>query len=246
MKVDAASLAAKRAEVAANPGDMRARLDFARMLGAAEQFDEATEAHVWFWEHVLEYDREFRGVRRSFFITYLQMLISRYEPARGAITTLRDRIAPPRDREPDVEAFADWACLNEALGDADATLGWFDDVYTKLSSSETLEALLERFVVPLLSAANRLADYGAVVRDPLATLARAAKLRARVEEGAAASQPSVDLGFRDFIAAQFRTTAASLVRALHSAGRDVAAVTDEARRLDPSEDMSTALAAALS
>jgi hypothetical protein len=53
--------------------------------------------------------------------------------------------------------------------------------------------------------------------------------------------------FRELGAKQFRETAEHLVRALHAAGRtaDVRAVVDEARRLDPSEEMSAALASVL-
>jgi len=246
MTVDESALEAKRAEAAANPHDMRVRLDLARLLTSAEYFEEATAVHVWFWEHALENQPEMAGVRRSYFARDLENLIARHAPARGAITTLRDQVAPPSDREPELEAFSDWVCLNRVLGCDNDTLRWFDEVYKTLPVSGRLSRVLDVHVRPLLHAEGRLAEGGALLGDPLAMLARAVESRARIDPQVFARFPSDHAAIRELGAKRLRGTAVYLVRALHAAGRtvDVRAVVDEARRLDPSKEMSSALASA--
>jgi len=142
-----------------------------------------------------------------------------------------DEAKPKEDGEPDVEQLNDWMTLNETLGDTAKTLAWWDAAHAKLASRPELAEALETRLVPLLVAAERWANAGALYRDPRATLKWQADLTANMRviaspEGAvlAASGASMaalapHLQPSRVQQEKLRTTAAQLVRALRAANR---------------------------
>ncbi|MGE5182611.1 MAG: thioredoxin family protein [Acidobacteriota bacterium] len=239
------ALDTKRAEVAAAPTDIEARCELAQLLVGAERLEEATAEYVWLWKHMLEHEPAMYGVRLSFFLAELAQLIACHPPARAELAKLRDQVAPPAERAPDAAAFTDWVALNALLGDATATVAWFDTTGATLARDARLLALLERNVVPLLVAAGRWADAGVLYADPLRSLARDAELRDHLDSHA---PDGVLPEVRDRLLAmadrQFRDSAVTLVRALRAAGRtaDADAVALEAQRIDPSDALAEELA----
>src|SRR4051812_12591822 len=53
---------------AQQPMDMMERMNAARALASAGKLDEATDAYVWLWEHMLEHEPAMLGVRASFML----------------------------------------------------------------------------------------------------------------------------------------------------------------------------------
>jgi thiol-disulfide isomerase/thioredoxin len=231
------SLVVSKRLVQREPADMSARLALARQLTQTGRYDEAIVEHVWLWEHMLEHQPSMYGVRLSFFAADLGTLVHAHAPARTAIAELRDRAAPPASGPIDEETFHDWNCLNGVLGEQSHTLAWYDAL--PATTRPRLGPLLEKCIVPLLIAADRWADAGALYDDPLATIDRAAQLLAHALEDLPAAAAE---RMRDY----FRKNAANLVRALHAAGRvpEIDAVASRAREIDPSDEMQQALAAA--
>jgi thioredoxin 2 len=233
----------KRAEVAQNPSDMQVRMAMARCLVESNRLEEATDLYVWLWEHMLEHDRSMYGVRLSFFVGALQDLFGRHPPARERFDRLRTASAPPAKGAPPPDALVDWFALNEALGEKEASLAWFDSVRADLLPDDRLARLLQRSVGDLLVAANRWQDVAALYPQPLATLAEAGRLRQETM-GLAVNGPS-ELGeeIRAFADGTLRQTAFRLVRALRAAGRvdEARAVAEEARKLDGSREMDASL-----
>jgi hypothetical protein len=121
------SLDKLQAEVAQQSTGMLGRMQLARALASAGKVDEATDAYVWLWEHMLEHEPAMFGVRASFMLAEIGDLCSRHASARAKFAALRDA-ALPRSQEAldsDSDPLMDWMLLNQALGEQERTLEWF-------------------------------------------------------------------------------------------------------------------------
>ena len=214
-------LGALRAAVAAAPADAGLRLQLARALANAALFAEAQAELNAVWRHAVATDH--LGIQPSELTRDLEQLVTAFRPARPALMELRDRIAVDAS---DALRFHEWVCLNRALGETVLVLAWFDALPARQGPAD----VLERDVLPLLIAAGRWADAGALYTRPVAAFL--------------AASASVD---RTPIARN-RTTQriVGIVRALRAAGRLGHAddIEERARELDPSAEMSAALDAA--
>jgi hypothetical protein len=65
-------------------------LDQARSLAAQARYDAALEKYLWFYQHALEHNEHFAGVRLSFVISEWVELGEKYPPARDALLAVRD------------------------------------------------------------------------------------------------------------------------------------------------------------
>lgn len=111
-------------------GDMQARYRYAQSLLRDEQYEKATDEFEWLWNHILEHDRSFVGVRSSFMASDMERLAAAYPPALERFTKLRDALEPrvePGDRFND-DALSDWIVLNDVVRDEQRTLDWIDRV----------------------------------------------------------------------------------------------------------------------
>lgn len=235
------SLVIQQQQVQKNPANIDARLNLARELTRAGRYEDAVAEHVWLWEHMLEHVPSMYGVRKSFFARDLMTLVNAHEPARTAISAVRDRAAPPDEGPIAVEIFHDWVCLNRVLGEAERSLAWFDAL-SAARRADLEGSIIEHDIIPLLIEKARWADAGALYSDPLATLNRAAEILSRTEEMATKRDlPELIASSRG----HFRKSAANLIRALRAAGRDTDAESMErrAREVHPSEEMIAEIAA---
>ncbi len=230
------SLVVHKRRVRGEPADMRARLDLTRELRRTGRYDEALVEHVWLWEHMLEHEPAMYGVRMSYFAHDLEELVSAHPPARAAIGELRDRAAPQASGPIEAGTFRDWVCLNGVLGESERTLAWYDALTA--TTRARLGELLERDIIPLLLAADRWADAGALYEDPLTTLDR------QVEFLTLVTEDKQDTNLIEYMRDHFRKDVAQLIRALCAAGRgpDADSVEHRARQIDPSDEMLKALA----
>jgi thioredoxin 1 len=173
-------------------------------------------------EALLDYTWLWTRARDASLVDEMTRLAAAHAPARAAFAELRDASTPKQ-----LEDVYAWVTLNQIIGDADAILRWYDANVAELPPSRAVAQLVELAVLPLLIERSRWIDAGVSLADPTATFQRAVKAR-----------PAVDL----------RTSAANLVRALYAAGREERAsdLEFEARSVDPSKEMSAALATATS
>jgi hypothetical protein len=146
------SLDTKRAEIAAKPDDAPLRLEYARMLGAADRLEEATSEYVWLCRH----GRDLAEIYAS----DLRRFAGAHPPARAAICQLRDELAP--GPAPSLEQLRHWLLLNDIVGEARRSLRWFDDCYGSLSNKHELSEVVEEMIGPLLIGANRWGDARAL------------------------------------------------------------------------------------
>src|SRR5262249_38306317 len=72
--------------------DLHNRLRLAETLVLTEHDEEALEEFVWLWEHSLETDSAWYGVRGSFLIAALEPLVARSTAARSRFAAIRDAI----------------------------------------------------------------------------------------------------------------------------------------------------------
>jgi hypothetical protein len=235
------ALDAVRDEVARTPDDMQIRLQYARMLSHHGRFDDATAEHVWLWQHMLAHEPSMVGVRLSFFVGDIERLVGAHPPARAAFVALRDDVAPAGVAAVGTPEFADWMALNRALRESHRVVAWFDEVRDRLPDTPQTERFVDA-IIWQLTAAGRWADAGALMRDRVASIAGTARFYLD-EDRLAGMPPEHREMARDGARRQVRRTAAATVRALTAAGRgdDAAAVAAEARRIDGSTEMSTAL-----
>jgi thiol-disulfide isomerase/thioredoxin len=210
--------------------DPMQRFQLAQTLLMRGAYDRAMEQAIWLWQNGVQADPAFVGARHSFVVALMRQAADASSHARGKLAVLRDSAE---------RGSHDWRSLNEALRDSQKTLGWFDELKASgkpLPDEPSLKALLR--------AHNRWKDVGELSRAPLDELALHFAHRDELDGPAAAQVPAEMLGMlREQLKVMVRAEAANLVRALRAAGRveDAHAVAAEARRRDPSGEMSLAL-----
>jgi hypothetical protein len=231
------SLDKLQAEVAQQSTGMLGRMQLARALASAGKVDEATDAYVWLWEHMLEHEPAMFGVRASFMLAEIGDLCSRHASARAKFAALRDA-ALPRSQEAldsDSDPLMDWMLLNQALGEQERTLEWFDREREKLTAEPKRNRLLETILVPLLIQKERWADAGSLYADPVSLV----KEHHEIIEQVGGHRPAAmdDVTFEDVrrqVIEQFENTARQVHRCLLAAGRldDAAKVASTVREFD--------------
>ncbi|MDP2310845.1 MAG: hypothetical protein Q8P18_32805 [Pseudomonadota bacterium] len=221
---------------AGNEEEVDARLKAAGAHLQAGSFSEATRSYVWLWANIPRLAPSFVGVRRSFMAREIETLVSRSANARRQFARLRDVAAGSEGVNASLEMRTDWVVLNQALGEPQRTLAWFDTV--KNSPEHAL--MLDRMafmLVPLLVAQDRWAEIGNIHLNPMQRLRQAYLVVTSMKE----RQRSADLIELSY--ANFRGHASVLWRGLAAAGReaDADAVKVEALHLDGSARMRAAL-----
>jgi len=222
---------------------VRERLDNARLLlnkpgdGA---FEKATDEYLWLWQNIVKEEPSMVGVRGSFMAGEIQKLIENHAPAKEKFARVRDDawaayLAEPSQQEP----LDDWLVLNEALGDRDRTLEWFDRAKVEPKSGKTLERVgyrLER----MLAERGRVADICLLYPDPIAKLRSENALRQHMPRMADEEQTRSIQAIHEKM---FRDRASTLYTSLLLAKRDndAAKFAAEALKLDDTGAMRAAL-----
>jgi thioredoxin 1 len=214
---------------------LQGRLQLSQALSARGKHDEAAAEALWLWDHALESDPEWSGVRLSFLVGHFRDLLPESKALKTGLMQRRDALLPRvKGAKPVQEEIRDFTALNDALDDADSTLQWFDAVKSRGAELALDE---DRGLQEVLQQEGRWEDLGKLYRDPVKRLQADFELvkEVLVDLPRGMNPESVIDGFRG--------DAAMLVHSLHEAGRssDEAAVRAKATELDPSPEMKQAL-----
>src|SRR5207248_9893958 len=116
--------------------------------------------------HMLEHEPAMLGVRASFMLAEISDLAGRHGPARTRFSALRDAAEPTQERL-DADRLGDWMLLNQALGEQQRTLDWFDRERQRVASDAKIGPVVETTLIPLLIERERWADAGALYAEPV-------------------------------------------------------------------------------
>lgn len=220
-RVDAARAAADRKD-GDGKIDIDAKYKLASELARAGRLDEATEAYVWLWDHMLEHQPSMYGVRLSFMRSEMQDLARRHPAARDRFTSMRDATRKRMDADPkDTEAAVDWQALCQVVGDKKAVLAWFDTARNDPDRSGQLERIGDD-LTELLVGAGRWSDAGKMVEEPVQQAER--RLEMLSMERGGPDMPEEDRkAMRESLVRFVADDNATLHACCLAAGRDVAA-----------------------
>ena len=127
-----------------------ARMSLAQALVEKQKYAEALDEDLWCFDHGLENDPSFVGVRSSFLLTYIMTLSKKYPPAQEALETRRnDRETAVLSGPADSQTTRDLLRLNDTLGQKECSLSCFDRLPP---NSPSRRVMRESLVEQLLSA----------------------------------------------------------------------------------------------
>jgi thioredoxin 1 len=240
-----------RLKAHAQGAGVQARHEFARGLMSARRYTEALAEYLWLWNHSLEAEPAWIGVRYSYLLVELTELVGLSEVTRQEFARLRaEAEAKVHAGDLSDSVLADWFALNQVLGEEERSLAWFDRIKDALPSGLEVSRLEQWLGAPLKSR-QRWADLARLYPDPLAVLDRQVRLTREMLEGLegepqALSMPEMLEGMREFAMTSLRELASDLLRSLDAAGRSAEGdqVVSRARELDSSPEMAEALRAA--
>ncbi len=225
--------------------NIQARLDLARKFAQSGKYDEAADEYAWLWEHMLEHDRAYYGVRLSFMAGDMERLAAKRTVAKQRFTELRNRAAKAVEGDKaDREAVVDWITLNRILGDSQATLAWFDQVKDQARWQPLLNEAASD-LQELLIEAKRWPDVARLYPDPVAELEQehALQVLMRGHEPPKGLSEEQRKELEELPKRMLREKVGTIYAALLAAGRDQDAgkVAARARDLDDSPAMIAAL-----
>lgn len=142
---------------------MMARLHRAREAVQSGRFEEATTEYIWLWDNMLVEEPSMAGVRCNSFIGSLQELLVAYPAARSRIEEARGGADPPAADAVE-RPLLDWVLLNDALGEPERNLAWFDS--HPMPSDRRLLDWLALSIEPLLIERRRWADVAVFHPEP--------------------------------------------------------------------------------
>ena len=231
-----------RREATERPDDMELRVKLASYIKESGQLDEATTEYVWLWKHMLGKNPETLGLRHIVLPGPMSNLVETHPPARAAFSELRETVKPGL---PALEAMdlADWLTLNTVLGEASASLAWYEANAAELAKTQgEVRAAIKNAIIPMLIDARRWSDVGDLEEDPAGEVRRAVEMSEQilkdVESGGAPEDMIAQM--KAFSTERVSKTAGMLAKAMRAAGRegDAKLVEEEARKhgIEPSVD----------
>ncbi len=215
------------------------RLDRAEMLARAGRDEEALNEFVWLWEHALERDAAWVGVRNSFLPRAMERLLKRYAPARERVRRL---CATAAERRNERDGFRDWLTLSLALDDTIELLSWLRDLDATAAAQLDLQS--QRRLLEIIAEKNEWALLGRLLGDASALWkeehARIQQVFVNVPDWVTPQEiADTRVGLTELLQAR----AANMRRALLAANRvaDADALKTTALEFDGSNEMRAAL-----
>lgn len=214
--------------------DLQGRFQYAQKLLDVGRVDDAMNELVWLWDHALEVEPGWVGVRLSYLLSVLEEVIDRSEAALKRVEVLCDAAAAKRET-----AFADWMALCGLLEREDEVLEWL----RAASPDEVARCGADRDhrLVELVEERHEWAALGRVLREPVQHLRNEHERVGHILEDVSTDELPRELVEQTskLLIAGVRRRAGALVKALRAAARnaDADAVAAEAVKLDPSDEM---------
>ncbi len=222
--------------------DPLAILEEAREDRIAKRFDDALAKHLWLHDEVLNVNLAFRGARLSYALDNWAHLAAKYEPAMIALKKARDAAAEDvKEGRGTRQAFADFAAINQALGEESRTR----ELFLRIEANDPLLARsVYRSAEGALIEAKDFAVCGKYL-EPGAELGRLAQIHRSID--ATMKRRVVETAEKDAFDRFFVREAGTLVALLALGGRKIEAeeTADGARRMLDTPEMRTALEQAL-
>jgi len=194
------SLTRAREKLAGRENDPSARADFADVLAQKGLYAEALEQYLWCFDHGLEHEEAYAGVRLSFLLADIVELAKKYPPARAALVERRDRReSAPLEELQEFAHIQELTALNKYLGDQERSLALFDRLVEQDAPAAAARRILADLIGEDLMRSKRYAPYLAAVGDPLSCLERKVRnyqtflefeARQAESEGQATSSPA--------------------------------------------------------
>jgi thiol-disulfide isomerase/thioredoxin len=184
---------AKEALTVAGTNNPMARMEYATSLAQKGKNAEALEEYLWCFDHGLETNPSFVGVRLSFLLSDIKNLGLRYPAAEKALESRRDeRQAKVLAGSTDFQTVMDLVSLNGTLDQKEKNLALFDQLPTASRLRENVASL----IIDQLLEAKRYADvlggqdakaaFGKQAdrfNQMLASMPKDNPMRGRIEEG---------------------------------------------------------------
>jgi hypothetical protein len=226
--------------------DIGLRHSAADILRVDQRFDEATEAYLWLWNSIPGIDPDYVRVRVSLIAQQIASFANVHPGARAAFAEIRDAsgiAAGIHDAKGWFGPRVDWIALNDVVGDRHRTLEWYSAIRNDPKTEPARDHVASLLLEPLKEA-RRWSDIGRLFSDPAAKLRDTYRvlglgrfLGPRIlgnERFATVTRVTADM---------FREDAVTLYAGLIAAGRslDASVLRSEAMRLDPSDEMRSAL-----
>ncbi len=167
--VDGAGLLARLAAAAESAStDTRVRMRLGDDLARQGDPAGALRHYLWCWDHGLEHNRAFTGVRTSFLLSRLADLAKDHAPAQQALAERRDAVEQRvLAGATDLQAVTDMVELNAALGTEPRSLAVFDKVPpARWRGQDIARRVMFEAVLEQLLAAKRYADALRFCGDP--------------------------------------------------------------------------------
>ena len=233
--------AAARERAAKGDGkSARQRMEDVETLIEAGDYATAQPILIDLWQHMAEEEPSTIGVRIASFPRVIERVCSEHTPTRDAFIKIRDEDEAALKADPDYDTLKDWIVLNNAVGQPEKTLEWFDRIKTTDNGKATAFRL-SYLIEPLIKERGDLRDISIITPNPLAKL-RSKLAQARQMEKFLANDPE-NAGMAGYLWANARVEAGILHAAFLLDGRseEAAALRAEAIKLDDTPDMRLAL-----
>lgn len=218
--------------------DVDGRYKLAKTLLSSGEDAEATGHLLWLWQHALEYAPSYVGVRLSFMVSDIKILVTRHQPAWDAFAQVADDVRSTIDGgSRSYSVFKDWTVLSDILGRTDELILWVEDHVDEQGRLSGFNTQVSTVLAEMFIDSERLADAGRLY-DDIGAVARQHAEQARLmqrmmgggDETSGADDPSMTAFFseklltlqRVALAADRRADAAVVEEALLSIQDDVA------------------------
>lgn len=146
------------------------------------QYAQATKEIVWLWNHMLEEDKAYSGVRGSYLIDWMKRVAELDESAKREFAKLRDELIPEvESANPDIAVVMDWFKLSDRLFDDHEAIGHWVDRLVGFDEEPKVLRVMQGSVHTWLCDQSRWADAGRLLEPSSLLIARK---RLRLEEDA--------------------------------------------------------------
>lgn len=143
---------------------MKARLQRVADMVENNEYVQATKELKWLWNHMLDEDKSYSGVRGSYLVGWMKHVAEHDESAMREFTNLRDELQSKVEREnPDFESVIDWFTLSDGLlGDNKAIGIWVDRLISFEKETDVFK-IMRSTIHSWLCNQNRWQDAGGIL-----------------------------------------------------------------------------------